>query len=192
MLLKVHSLWNAPTQSFWKRVSTTSQVKIYDFFLSNPVLRPSMKLSALITLLIKIFILCICFRYWYSFLPLMGEISVQLCILSGFQVKQQVFSTYCHFVDRSYSIHPAPIIDNQKCLKIGRWICRILITFFGANALNVRLLFYHSSTNLSSLRLYPTPFSSHAFTTEKPTPIVILSEIPDTEIHHVSNQRHSH
>lgn len=157
-----------------------------------------MKLFALITLLIKIKIfilcisyLCICFRYWYGFLPLMGEILVMYTKwLSG--QTAGIFTNCCRFVERSYSIHPAPIIDNQKCLKIGRWICRILITFFGANALNIRFLFYHSSTNLSSLRLYPTPFSSRAFTTEKPTPIVILSEIPDTEIHHVSNQRHSH
>lgn len=123
----------------------------------------------------------------------MGEISVQLCILSGFQVKQQVFSTKCcSSVERSYSIHPTPIIDNQKCPKIDRWICRILITFFGANALKIRLLFYHSLTILSPLRLYPTPFSNSAFTTEEPTPMVILFEIPDTEIHHVSNQCHSH
>ena len=64
--------------------------------------------------------------------------------------------------------------------------------FFGANALKIRLLFYHSSTNLSLLRLYPSPFSNRAFTTEEPTAMVILFEIPDMEIHRVSNQRHSH
>jgi len=64
--------------------------------------------------------------------------------------------------------------------------------FFGANALKIRLLFYHFLTILLPLRLYPTPFSNSAFTTEEPTPMVILFEIPDTEIHHVSNQCHSH
>ena len=61
MILKAHSLRNAPTHFLRKRVSTTSQVEIYDFFLMNSVLLPLMKLFALITLLIKIeiFMLCI-------------------------------------------------------------------------------------------------------------------------------------
>ena len=80
MILKAHSLRNAPTHFLRKRVSTTSQVEIYDFFLMNSVLRPLMKLFALITLLIKIeiFMLCIVPIYVFAFV-----IGICSCHLGG-------------------------------------------------------------------------------------------------------------
>ena len=135
MILKAHSLRNAPTHFLRKRVSTTSQVEIYDFFLMNSVLRPLMKLFALITLLIKIeiFMLCIVPIYVFAFVIgicscHLGGISVQLCIPSGFGPIRNLAgsSNFRCCLDRPYSIHPTPIIDNQKYRYFDSQICRNL------------------------------------------------------------------